>query len=78
MTLVISNVFVFLHSIQLSDKVNRFEKESKVLHQKNLILENKIYDVNSLQYAASIAAQLDFSQKAQPIYLDNLKYARSQ
>ncbi|MBI4226237.1 hypothetical protein HY612_03950 [Candidatus Roizmanbacteria bacterium] len=64
--------------MKLSDKINHFEKEIKNLHQENLTLENKIYAVDSLQYAASIAAQFDFNQKAQPMYLENLKYARGQ
>ncbi|OGK25187.1 hypothetical protein A2954_03625 [Candidatus Roizmanbacteria bacterium RIFCSPLOWO2_01_FULL_37_12] len=76
--LVAVNIYVFLHSISLSDRINHFEKGIKNLHQENLTLENKIFEVNSLQYATSMAAQLDFTQKAQPVYLENLKYARSQ
>ena len=72
------NIYVFLHSLKLSDQVNQFENEINNLHQENLSLESKIFAVDSLQYAASIAAQFDFSQKAQPVYLENLKYARSQ
>ncbi|MBI4008897.1 hypothetical protein HY357_01575 [Candidatus Roizmanbacteria bacterium] len=76
--LLSANVFVFIHSIKLSDEINHFEKEIKVLHQENLSLENKMYEIDSLQYASSIATQLNFTDKAQPIYLENLKYARSQ
>lgn len=78
LVLVSANVYVFLNSLKLSDNINRFEKEIKVLHQENLSLENRIDDVDSLQFAASLADQLDFTQKAQPVYLDNLKYARGQ
>ena len=77
LVLVSANIFVFLNGLKLSDKINHFEKDIKNLHQENLGLENKIYEVDSLQYAASLAAQLDFTQKAQPVFLDNLKYARS-
>ena len=76
--LVSANIYVFLNSLKLSDNINRFEKEIKVLHQQNLSLENRVYEVDSLQFAASLAGQLDFTQKAQPVYLDNLKYARGQ
>ncbi|OGK10025.1 hypothetical protein A2767_00100 [Candidatus Roizmanbacteria bacterium RIFCSPHIGHO2_01_FULL_35_10] len=75
--LVSANVYVFIHSIKLSDKINHYETDIRTLHRENLILENKIYDVNSLKYASSMAAQLDFTQKAQPVFLDNLQYARN-
>ena len=76
--LLTGNVFIFLNSIKLSDEINHFEKETKNLHQENLNIENKIYEVDSLQYAASMASELDFTQKAEPIYLENLKYAKNQ
>lgn len=76
--LLSANVYIFVHSIKLANEINRFEKEMRAFHQENLILENKIYEVDSLQYAASMAARLDFSEKAQPLYLENLKYARNQ
>ncbi len=78
LALISANIYVFLNSLKLSDKINLFEKEIKSLHQENLGLENKIYEVDSLQYAASLAAQLDFTQKAQPTLFENLKFARSQ
>lgn len=73
--LLITNIFVFLHSIKLSDEINRYEKEIAALHEENLQLSNKIYSVDSLQHAASLAASLNFTKKAQPVYLDDLKYA---
>lgn len=73
--LLVCNVFVFLRSIELSDEVNHYEREIAVLHQENLNLANKIYEVDSFQHASSLAAQLDFSKKAQPLFLDDLKYA---
>lgn len=76
--LVAANIYAFLDSIKLSDKINHYESEIKNLHQENLILENKIFTVDSLQHATSMAAQLNFTQKAQPVFLDNLKYARNQ
>lgn len=75
--LIVANIFVFLNSIRLSDKINRFEKEIASLHQENLVLENRIYKVDSLQYAASIAAQLNFWKKAEAVFLNGLKYARN-
>lgn len=76
--LLSANIFIYLTSLKLGDKISRFENETKKLHQENLALENNIYEIDSLQYAASLAAELDFTQKAQPVYLENLKFAQSQ
>lgn len=73
--LITVNIFVFVHSIKLSDEINQFEAETKTLHQENSSLENQMYQIDSLQYAASVAASFNFTQKAQPVYLENLKYA---
>jgi hypothetical protein len=73
--LVIGNFYTFVNSIKLSDDINRFENKIIKLKQDNLILENKIYDIDSLRFASSMAAQLNFSITSEPIYLDNLKYA---
>lgn len=73
--LLIANVFIFVHSITLGNEINRFETEIKKLHQENIKLSNKTYEIDSLQYASSMAAQLDFTQTAKPIYLDEQTYA---
>lgn len=75
LTLMIGNMYVFLSGVALGDEINHYEKEITRLHQENLDIEKKVYDAESLNYAASIAAQLDFSKHATPVYLDNLKYA---
>lgn len=73
--LLAGNIFVFVHSIHLSDNINHFEGEIKKFHLENLVLENKIYEVASLQYASSIAAELYFTEKNQPVFLDSMRYA---
>ena len=78
LALIAGNIFVFVYSLNLSDDINHFEKGIEKLHQENLNLENNIYEVDSLQYAASMAAKLDFIKKAEPSYLENLKYAKNQ
>ena len=70
--LAIANIGIFISSMQLSDKITYYDKESKRLKQENLDLEQKIYEVNSLQKAASAAAELEFTKKAEPNYLENL------
>lgn len=73
--LISVNVFIFLSGMKLSKQINYFEKETKRLHQENIDLEKKAYEADSLQYAASVAAQLDFTKKAEPYFLENLRYA---
>jgi len=74
--LVGANVAIFVHSIRLSDEINRFERDLKTVHQENLSLEKKVNEIDSLRFADSIAASLGFVKKAQPLYLDHLKYAK--
>jgi len=76
--LILTNVYVFIHSINSSNKINFYEQQIKTLHTENIKLENKVFGLDSLRYAASMAAKLNFNQEAQPVFLDNLIYARSQ
>lgn len=73
--LVVANIFIFVSGIILSDKIAHFERETKILHQENIELDKKISYVDSLEYAASMAASLDFVKKSSPVVLENLKYA---
>lgn len=73
--LVITNIYIFVSGITLGDEINTFETESKKIHLENMVLENKKSHLGSISYAASIAAELNFSKKQEPIYLDNAKYA---
>jgi len=72
---ILGNVYVFIIGIKLSDEVNHFEKEIKRLKQENINLEKKAYEVESLKFAASMAAKLNFIKQSQPMYIENLKYA---
>lgn len=73
--LLAANIYIFLSGMNLSEKINTYEKETRRLHQENIDLEAKAYEANSLQYAASRAAELDFTKKAEPYFLDNLRVA---
>ncbi len=75
LALVVVNIGIFVHSIVLGADMNAYELNTQKLHQENLDLENQMYEVDSLSYAASQAAKLNFTQPANPIYLENLKYA---
>ena len=73
--LLIGNIWIFISGIKLSEGVNRFEKETTRLHQENIELDKKIDEVTSLQYTASMAAKLDFTEKPTPLVIENAPYA---
>lgn len=73
--LILVNMFVFVSGIVLGDQIGRFEKESKKVHEQNVALKQKTSHLDSLEYAASTAASLDFVKRSSPIVLENLKYA---
>lgn len=73
--LLLANVYVFVSGVALSDEISKFDIETTKLHQQNLELEKKLYSVESLNYAASMAAQMNFSNAAPPVYLDEQRFA---
>jgi hypothetical protein len=77
-SLVVANVYIFVSSIKLGERITFYESEIKKLHNANIELEQKVYKVNSLQYSASQAAALDFTKKVEPIYLDKLHFAQKE
>lgn len=73
--LVLGNIYIFIGGMTLSNEISRYEKEINRLNLENIDLEKKAYELSSLRHAASMAAQLSFTKKSQPLYLDNIKYA---
>lgn len=73
--LMIANVYVFVSGVQLSDELSRYDSEIARLDQENLELEKKVYSVESLTHAASLAAELQFTNAAPPVYLDEQHFA---
>ncbi len=73
--LVVVNLYIFVSSMSLSQQVSYFEQETKKLQKDNLGLQKKAFEADSLQFAASVAAQLDFTKKAEPYFLENLGFA---
>lgn len=70
-----ANIYLFISGTKLSESINSYEKEIKTLQQENMELEKEAVRFGSLQYAASIAAVLDFIKKAEPLFFENLKVA---
>lgn len=73
--LILTNIHIFVNGIKSSVTMVQMEKELEKLRQENIDFESRLSQVNSLEYAASMAASFDFNKKAVPTYLENLKYA---
>lgn len=73
--LALGNIAVFASSMQVGNEIHRFETETQYLHKTNSELERKIYQTSSLQNASERAIQLEYTKKAEPIFLERLKYA---
>jgi len=73
--LIVANVYIFVVGIKSSVEITKMETELENLKQANYSLESRLGEVSSLEYAASMAAKMDFSKKTVPTYIDNLKYA---
>lgn len=76
--LIAANMFVFTNGVKLSDEINFYERELKALRNENVDLEKKVYKVDSITNAASLAAELDFSNKSEPVYIGQKGYAYNQ
>jgi cell division protein FtsL len=74
--LMIGNISVFITGVSLSEDIYRFETEIEQLRQENIELETKVFKAESIEYAASLAADLGYTKKTQPVFFDNdTKYA---
>lgn len=73
--LILLNIWVFTKGMNLSEDINKFELMTKKLKKENMELEANLYRINSLKNTSSMAAHLDFTKKADPYFLDNLKVA---
>ena len=74
--LIAANIFAFVMSMQQSQGIQDYESKTHQLKLENSDLEESMYKVNSLQYAASKAAELSFTAKAKPYYLHPLGVAK--
>jgi len=73
--IIVSNIYIFVSGINLSNEISKYEKDTMILHKENIELEKISTGDVSFQKAASLAAELDFTKKAVPIYLNNLAVA---
>lgn len=73
--LLAANIYIFLNGIHLADQVTYYEHEVTKLRQENVNLEKHVYKFESITYAASIAAELDYVEAKDPMYLTEPGYA---
>lgn len=76
--LLSANIFLFTKGLILTEAVNRLEKETQKLKVENSQLEKELYFQSSLTQLKKKAKAMGFFQKAEPFYLENLKYAYNQ
>ena len=76
LTLIFFNGYTFVCGIQSASDLNKTEQKIINLRRENRELETRIYEMDSLKYAASRAADFSFIKKVTPIYLETFKYAR--
>ena len=77
LTLIFFNGYTFVCGIQSASDFNQMEEKIISLRRENRELETKVYEMDSLEYAASRAADLSFVKKVTPMYLESFKYARN-
>lgn len=74
--LIIFNLFVVISGIVISDEINNFEQKTDNLRKANLTLEKKVANLSSIKFALEQAEKYGFTNKTEPQYLDQLKYAQ--
>lgn len=75
LVLLAANVYVFMNGVQLSDKVHYYESEVSKLRNENISLEKRVYKFDSITYAASIAAELEYAEADEKMYVTKPGYA---
>ena len=73
--LIITNLFIFISGIVLSDEINNFELKTDSLRKINLSLEKEVANLGSLKFATEQAKKLGFTSFSSPQSLDQLGYA---
>lgn len=73
--LLTGNIILFVSSMNLSSQMNEFDIATKQLAKENISLERDVLSLQSLQYAASLSASLNFDKTSQPVFFDELPVA---
>lgn len=74
--LIVGNVYLFIYGVKLTDEINFYESKVNELRADNIRLEKKVFKFDSVTYAASLAAELDYTaNNTETIYLNQPGYA---
>lgn len=77
--LMIGNIVVFISGVQLSEDIHTYEQEIQEIEDENALLETRVLQIESMEFAATIAAELDYTKKADPVSFENEnRYAYNQ
>lgn len=73
--LIAINIYLCVQSLFLGETILKLEEDIQKLILENSQLEKKVFFLNSVESLEKKAQSLGFTKKAEPIYLENLKYA---
>lgn len=73
--LLAANVYVFMNGVHLSNNVAYYESQVTKLRKENILLEKQVYKFDSISYAASIAAELQYTPAKNMIYVTKPGFA---
>jgi cell division protein FtsL len=74
--LVYMNITMFVRANTMTNELASFATKTKEIKHENELLEQKLYEANSLQKTASAAADLEFTAHVDPIYIDAIRVAK--
>ncbi|KKP68081.1 MAG: hypothetical protein UR68_C0002G0024 [Candidatus Roizmanbacteria bacterium GW2011_GWA2_35_19] len=75
LAMVVANIYLFGHSIKVSDEILALEKKTRDLHVANIGLVKEVSFLSSLVYAEKAAIDLQFVKKGTPTFLNKLGVA---
>lgn len=75
--LIAINIYLFAKSALLGDEIQKIERDISKIKVANSELEKKLYTASSLQNLEQVANDLGFTKKTEPLFLDNLNYAKA-
>ena len=76
--LAFANIILFARSVILADNTVKLEENFLKIAAENEDLEHQLYVIASFESLNKKAAGLGFVKKAEPLYLESLRFAQAQ
>lgn len=76
-SLAIANIGLFARSVILADSTVKIETNLEKLIAENEDLEHQLYLTSSFDSLSKKAVSLGFIKQAEPLYLENLRFAQA-